>query len=440
MTVETTRLANGITVATQRFEHVESVALGVWVKAGSRNELENEHGVAHLLEHMAFKGTVRRSAQAIAEEIENVGGDINAATSVETTSYFVRVLKNDVPLAMDLLADILQNSKFDEDELEREKHVILQELGAANDTPDDAVFDRFTEAAFRHQPIGRAILGTRDTIKSFTSDQIRHYIDREYCGERMVIAAAGAIDHDQFVKLVETHFSGLPAKPKGKAVPLAHYVGGDYREHRPLQDTQLLLGFEGRAYHVRDFYASQVLAMLLGGGMSSRLFQEIREKRGLCYSIYAFHWGFSDTGVFGIHAATEPGDIEELVNLVLHELRRAADDIGRAELDRARAQFRASLLMSGESAPSRAGQIARQILLFGRPIPNEELLDRLDKLTVERLRDLAYRLFTESAPTVSAIGPVDQLMDIGSIRTELISGATEKKPGTNAGGMRLAVG
>lgn len=436
MTVETTRLSNGITVATQRFEHVESVALGVWVKAGSRNEFEDEHGIAHLLEHMAFKGTRRRDARTIAEEIENVGGDINAGTSVETTSYFVRVLKNDVPLALDLLSDILQNSKFDEDELQREKHVILQELGAANDVPDDAVFDRFTEAAFRHQPIGRAILGTRDTIKSFTSDQIRTYIDREYCGERMVIAAAGAIDHDEFVKLVDADFGSIRAKPKGKAVSLAHYVGGDYREHRPLQDTQFLLGFEGRAYHVRDFYASQVLAMLLGGGMSSRLFQEVREKRGICYSIYAFHWGFSDTGIFGIHAATEPGDLEELVHLILKELRRAAADIDTPELNRARAQFRASLLMSGESAPSRAGQIARQILLFGRPIPNDELLDRLDKLTVDRLRDLAGRLFTSSAPTVSAIGPVDQLMDIDTIRSELASGGAESQRAN----VRFAVG
>ncbi|WP_421853013.1 M16 family metallopeptidase [Oricola sp.] len=440
MTVETTRLSNGITVATQRFDHVESVALGVWVKAGSRNENDNEHGIAHLLEHMAFKGTARRSARGIAEEIENVGGDINAATSVETTSFFVRVLKNDLPMALDLLADILQYSKFDEDELEREKHVILQELGAATDTPDDAVFDRFTEAAFRHQPIGRAILGTRETITAFTSDQLRQYIDREYCGERIVIAAAGAIDHDDFAKRVESHFGGMAAKPKGKAVQLAHYVGGDYREHRALQDTQLLLGFEGRAYHVRDFYASQVLAMLLGGGMSSRLFQEVREKRGICYSIYAFHWGFSDTGVFGIHAATEPGDLEELMTVVLGELRRAAADIGEAEVQRARAQFRASLMMSGESAPSRAGQIARQILLFGRPIPNEELLDRLDKITVQRLRDLAARLFSQSPPTVSAIGPVDRLMEIDDIRAELAPERLGLGFEATASGKRFAVG
>ncbi len=419
MTVQTTVLQNGITVATQRFDHVESVSLGVWVKAGARNELEDEHGIAHLLEHMAFKGTHSRSAQNLVESIENVGGDINAATSVETTSYYVRLLKEDTALGFDILADILQNSKFDSDELEREKHVILQELGAAIDTPDDCVFDRFTETAYRHQTLGRAILGTRDTIKSFTPEMIRNYIGREYSGERMVIAATGAVEHDQIVEMVRARFSSFAKVTDYSPENLAHYVGGDYREPRQLQDTQFLLGFEGRAYHVRDYYASQVLAMLLGGGMSSRLFQEIREKRGLCYSIYAFHWGFSDTGVFGVHAATEPDDLTELVHLILAELKRCSHDIGEHELSRARAQFRSSLLMSGESAPARAGQIARQLLLFGRPIPNEELLSRLENLTVDRLRDLADRLFMGSRPTVSAVGPVEKLLDMSEITSVL---------------------
>ncbi len=433
MNVETTVLDNGITVATQRYGSVESVSLGAWVKAGTRNERDDEHGIAHMLEHMAFKGTADRSARQIAEAIENVGGDINAATSVETTSYFVRVMKEDTALGFDVLADILQNSKFDEEELEREKHVVLQELGAANDTPDDAVFDRFTETAFRHQPVGRAILGTRETIASFTPDMIRAYVKREYSGERMVIAATGAVDHDKTVRMVEQHFSGIQRQSVGSDLRLAHYVGGDYRESRDLQDAQIVIGFEGRAYHVRDYYCSQVLAMLLGGAMSSRLFQEVREKHGLCYSIYAFHWGFSDTGVFGVHAATEPGDIEALMSLVVSELKRAADDIEQSELDRARAQFRASLLMSGESAPSRAGQIARQILLFGRPISNEELLSRLDALNVGRLRDLAGRIFVESRPTISAIGPVNKLMDMDAMRAELMAGRS------GDGGLRRAI-
>lgn len=419
MAVDITVLPNGITVATQRFEHVESVSIGVWVKAGSRNELEGEHGVAHLLEHMAFKGTKSRSATQLVESIENVGGDINAATSVETTSYYVRLLKEDTELGIDILADILQNSKYDEAELEREKHVILQELGAANDTPDDCVFDRFTETAYRHQTLGRSVLGTRETISAFNSNLIRDYVSREYSGERIVIAATGAVEHDKIVEIVRSRFSTMAKSAAYAPENIAHYVGGDYREPRALQDTQFVLGFEGRAYHVRDYYASQVLAMLLGGGMSSRLFQQVREKRGLCYSIYAFHWGFSDTGLFGIHAATEPDDLPELVSVVLQELQRAANDIHEDELKRARAQFRSSLLMSGESAPARAGQIARQILLFGRPIPNDEFLSRLDNLDVHRLRDLAGRLFVQSRPTVSAVGPVDKLPDMSEITSGL---------------------
>jgi len=419
MTVEMTALANGITVATQTFDHVESVSMGIWVKAGTRNESATEHGLAHMLEHMAFKGTKTRDARQLAEAIEDVGGDINAATSVETTSFFVRVLKDNTELAVSVLCDILQNSNFDADELQREKHVVLQELGAANDTPDDVVFDRFTETAFRHQPVGRAILGTRETISQFTPDMLRHYIDREYSGDRMVIAAAGAVDHDAFVRLIEREIGGFKKSVKAQKPAVANYVGGDYRENRQLQDTQFLLGFEGRAYHVRDYYCSQVLAMLLGGGMSSRLVQELREKRGLCYSIYAFHWGFSDTGVFGVHSATEPGDLAELVDVTIDELNRVADDVSEAELKRARAQIRASLLMSGESSASRAGQIARQILLFGRPVSTDELLERIDNIDVERIRSLASRLFCSSRPTISAVGPVDTLIGIDTIQERL---------------------
>ena len=404
MSVEVSRLSNGLTVATETLPSIESVALGVWVKSGARNERDEEHGMAHLLEHMAFKGTKRRSAFQIASEIENVGGEINAATSVETTSFYARVLSADVPLAVDILADILQESEFDPDELDREQNVILQEIGAAHDTPDDIVFDRFTETAFRHQTIGRSILGTPDTVRSFTSRQLHDFIERQYGAERMVVVAAGDVGHDAFVKEVEAKLGGFRAKADSAVPSYAQYVGGDFREDRDLMDAQVVLGFEGRAYHVRDFYASQVLSMILGGGMSSRLFQEVRERRGLCYSVYAFHWGFSDTGVFGVHAATGQADIAELVPVIVRELQKAGQGIQQEELDRARAQYRAGLIMSGESPASRASQIARQLLLFGRPIPKEELMDRLAALTVERLTDLSSRLFS-TKPTLAAVGP-----------------------------------
>jgi predicted Zn-dependent peptidase len=418
MGVEVSRLSNGLTVATETLPSIESVALGVWVKSGARNERDDEHGMAHLLEHMAFKGTSRRSAFQIASEIENVGGEINAATSVETTSYYARVLTDDVPLAVDMLADILTESKFDPAELEREQHVILQEIGAAHDTPDDIVFDKFTETAYRHQTIGRSILGTPETVKSFTSQQIHDFINRQYGAERMVVVAAGDIRHDDFVREVEKRLGSFRSKAESTVPNYAQYIGGDFRENRDLMDAQIILGFEGRAYHVRDFYASQVLSMILGGGMSSRLFQEVREKRGLCYSVYAFHWGFSDTGIFGVHSATGQSDISKLIPVIVDELQKAGENIAQDELNRARAQYRAGLIMSGESASSRASQIARQLLLFGRPIAKDELMERLSALTIERLRDLSSRLFS-TTPTIAAVGPIGKLAPYEAIRDAL---------------------
>lgn len=428
MKVECTKLPSGLTVVTENMPHLESVALGVWVKSGSRNELQDEHGIAHLLEHMAFKGTARRTARQIAEEIENVGGEVNAATSTETTSYYARVLRDDTALALDILADILTESSFDEEELEREKHVILQEIGAANDTPDDVVFDRFAETAFRDQTIGRAILGTPETVQSFTPDQIRAYLARNYTTDRMFVVAAGAVDHDAIVKQAEERFASIPQRPA--ILPVmepARYTGGDFRETRDLMDAQILLGFEGRAYHVRDFYASQVLANILGGGMSSRLFQEVREIRGLCYSVYAFHWGFSDTGIFGIHAATGAEDMSELVPVILEELRKSSDNIRQEEINRARAQIRAQLMMGQESPAARAGQIARQMMLYGRPISNTELMERLSGITTERLTDLSGRLFFDTKPTLSAIGPLEKLAPLSDITSSLSHNIAKQK-------------
>jgi predicted Zn-dependent peptidase len=408
--------------------HLESAALGVWIKSGSRNETAQEHGIAHLLEHMAFKGTARRSAREIAEEIEDVGGEVNAATSTETTSYYARVLKENVPLAVDILADILTESAFEEEELEREKQVILQEINAANDTPDDVVFDKFSETAYRGQTLGRAILGTPETVVSFTPQQIRTYLGRNYTTDRMFVVAAGAVEHEEFVRMVEERFASLPTAPNAPPVSeLARYIGGSVRETRDLMDAQILLGFEGKAYHARDFYCSQILANILGGGMSSRLFQEVREVRGLCYSIYAFHWGFSDTGIFGIHAATGGENLPELVPVIIGELHKSASNIDQKEIERARAQIRAQLLMGQESPAARAGQVARQMMLYGRPISNPEMMERLEGITVERLTDLAGRLFYDTVPTLSAIGPLEQLAPMEDITASLSANTPQTK-------------
>ena len=435
MSVEITKLANGLTVATEVMPHLESACLGIWVKTGARDEAPREHGIAHLLEHMAFKGTSRRSARQIAEEIEDVGGEINAATSVESTSYYARVLKDDVPLALDILTDILIDSRFDEAELEREQQVILQEIGAAEDTPDDIVFDHFQEAAYHEQIIGRPILGTRQTVRSFTSADLRAYLGRNYAPDRMIVAAAGAVSHEAILGQMSRAFGSaaaavLPddAEPRAPAL----YTGGDFRQTRDLMDAQMVLGFQGRAYYARDFYASQVLALILGGGMSSRLFQEIRERRGLCYAIYAFHWSFSDSGLFGVHAATGEEELGELATVIVDELLNAATGIHEAEVTRARAQMRASLLMSQESPASRTAQIARQLLFNGAIIPNEELIARLDAITAPRLADLAERLFVGTAPTLAAIGPVGRLPGSGELAAQL--------SGTPQSGTRVAAG
>lgn len=420
MNIQTSVLKSGLTIVTEHMPHLESAALGVWVKAGSRDELENEHGIAHLLEHMAFKGTSHRTARQIAEEIENVGGEVNAATSTETTAFYARVLKDDVPLAIEILTDILTNSSFDEEELAREKHVILQEIGAANDTPDDVVFDQFAATAFKDQTVGRPILGTPETVQSFTSDQIRGYMERNYTADRMIVVAVGAVDHDEICKQVEERTKGIyPPRAEGRSFPTARYSGGAFLEKRDLMDAHVLLGFEGRAYHARDFYASQILANILGGGMSSRLFQEVRERHGLCYSIYAFHWGFSDCGIFGVQAATGAEDLQALMPLILNELSKVAEHVDQSEIDRARAQIRAGLLMTHESPAARAGQIARQIMLFGRTIHNDELMERLVNITPERLTDLSERLFFGTKVTLSAVGPIGQMAAIKDIENTL---------------------
>nr|WP_306265268.1 pitrilysin family protein [Pararhizobium sp. IMCC3301] len=421
MSVEHTVLSNGMTVVTHAMPHLESAALGVWVRSGSRNETRRQHGISHLLEHMAFKGTRNRSARAIAEEIEAVGGDLNAATSVENTSYFARVLKDDVPLALDILSDILLNARFDADELHREQHVILQEIGATLDNPEDLVFDAFQEAAFNNQPIGRTILGTAETVQGFSTDDLRQFLTAQYKPADMVVSAAGAVDHDEFVRQTEKAFGGLtePDKPIIEHEKAA-YTGGQFFQPKDLMEAHILLGFEGHSYKDDRFYATQLLASVLGGGMASRLFQEVRETRGLCYSIYSFHWGFSDTGLFGIHAATGREDIPELVPVVLDEMLKACDGISEAEVSRARAQVRASLLMSLESPSSRAAQIARQMLVFGRVIDLNELVAKIDAITPADLRDLGGSLFTNRPPTLASIGPIDGVESV--LSTEAISG------------------
>jgi len=404
MSVNLTRLTSGLVVVTDRMPHLETASLGVWVGSGSRDERPDEHGISHLLEHMAFKGTSRRTARQIAEEIEAVGGDLNAATSVETTAYYARVLKADVALALDVLADILSDPSFDPDELAREQNVIVQEIGAAEDTPDELVFDHLQAVAFPGQPVGRSILGTAQTVRSFDPARLRAYLARNYRGPDMVIAAAGAVDHDAIVTEVERRFGGFAAAAAPVPEP-ARFRGGSQIGKRNLEQVHIALALEGVPQRDPTLYSLQVFTNVLGGGMSSRLFQEVREKRGLCYAIYAFHWAYSDTGLFGLYSGTDAGDADELMRVVVDEIAAAADTLNETEVARAKMQMKAGLLMALESSGARAEQLARQIIAYGRPIPLEEIVAKVEAVTVESAREAGRTLIGRSRPAIAALGP-----------------------------------
>ena len=414
MSVQTSRLANGLRVVSDPVDHVETASIGLWVDVGARCESEETNGMSHLLEHMAFKGTERRSARDIAEEIEAVGGHLNAYTSRETTAYYAKVMKEDVPLALDLLADILQHSTFDPEELERERAVVIQEIAQVNDTPDDLVFDRFQETAYPDQPLGRSILGPPERVGSYSRDALAGYMAAQYRAARMVLAGSGRIDHDGLVAAAEEAFTALPEGPT-PAPAAAVYGGGDCRVPRDLEQAHVVVGFDGLAYDDDDLYALQVLSTLLGGGMSSRLFQEIRERRGLAYSVFTFSSSYADGGIFGVYAGAGEDQLAELIPVMADELMGACATVSEEEVARARAQLKAGLLMSLESTQARAERLGRHILLFGRPLPIAEMIERVDAIDREAVRRTASRILEGCRPTVTALGPIDTLESHDSI-------------------------
>jgi predicted Zn-dependent peptidase len=404
MSVEVARLPSGLVVVTDAMPHLETASLGVWVGCGSRDEQPEEHGISHFLEHMAFKGTKRRSARQIAEEIEAVGGELNAATGVEVTAYYARTMKADVPLALDVLSDILTEPAFDPDEMTREKNVIVQEIGAVEDAPDDLVFEYLQATAFADQPVGRSILGTRATVRSFDGKRLRSYLSRHYRAPTMVVAAAGAVDHQAVVQEAERRFAGFTG-PTGPVSAPAKFRGGMRVEPRDLEQVHIALALEGVAQRDPTIYSLQVFANALGGGMSSRLFQEVRELRGLCYSIYAFHAPYADTGMFGLYAGTDVADAPELMRVVVGEIASAVDNLDEAEVARVKAQMKAGLLMALESSSARAEQLARHLHIYGRPMPIEEIVAQIDAVTVESARAAGRDLIARGRPAVAALGP-----------------------------------
>lgn len=414
MSVEVTTLPSGLRVVSDPMSHVETATVGVWTDVGSRHETASQNGLSHMLEHMAFKGTKRRTALDIAQEVENVGGYLNAYTSREHTTYYARLLKEDLALGVDVLADILQNSTFDEEELERERGVIIQEIGQANDTPDDIVFDLLQDVAYPDQALGRPILGTTERVNAFSRTDLDDYMSHHYRAEQMVVAGSGNFKHADFVRMVEDKFGGLE-KSRSTTRETVTYKGGPKLENKDLEQVNLLFGFEGLAYDDPDYYAAQIMSMVFGGGMSSRLFQEVREKRGLVYSIYSYMASYIDSGTFAVHAGTGPEQVAELTPVVAHEFGRMSADVTAEEVNRARAQMKAGMMMSRENTTSRMEQIGRQMMIYGRPMDVSEIVEKLDEVDRVAVMRFADRLLSGSDLSLAAIGPLDHLEDYDKV-------------------------
>jgi len=408
MTVEITRLPSGLIVASDPMPHLMSAALGVWVNCGARHEKPIEAGLSHMLEHMAFKGTARRSAKDIATEIESVGGDINAYTSREQTAFHARVLKDNVPLALEMIGDILVNSVFDETELERERDVIIQEIGQTQDTPDDLIFDYLQTACFPDQPMGWPIFGSEQRVSSFARKDLVAFMRRHYRGGAMMLIAAGAVEHAELVQAGEALAAALDHGPEREFEP-GRFAGGDIRGHDDLEQAHLTFAFPGVASADPDAILAQVFATALGGGMSSRLFQEAREKRGLCYSIYAFSHSYRDTGMIGVYSGTAEDKAGEVAPLVAAEIEAMSINTSEEEAARARAQLKASLLMGLESPHQRCELIAGHLYTYGRVLSVDELIARVDAVDAAALKNFAARIMRTGNPAIAAVGPVKRL-------------------------------
>ncbi|MFC3086172.1 M16 family metallopeptidase [Tabrizicola soli] len=417
MTQKLHTLTNGFRIVTEAMPGLQSASVGLWVEAGGRHETAEQNGIAHFLEHMAFKGTRRRSALRIAEEIEDVGGYINAYTSREMTAYYARVLSGDVVMALDVIADIVLNPLFRKADIETERHVILQEIGQALDTPDDIIFDWLHEVSYPGQSFGRTILGPAERVSTFRRADFEAFTGAHYGPDQMILSAAGGVEHDAIVAAAERIFGGL--KPVGKsAMEPARFEGGERREVKDLEQVHFALSFEGPGYRDDKVYAAQVYATAMGGGMSSRLFQKIREDRGLCYSIYVQSAAYEDTGQVTIYAGTSEAEIGELTQLTLDELKRAAGDMTEAEVARARAQLRAGLLMGLESPTSRAERNARLLSIWGRVPDVAEAVAKIDAVDTAAVRAYGAEL-TGARSALAVYGPVAGAPGIEAIRKGL---------------------
>ena len=417
MSIKLTTLDNGLRVITDTVPAVESIAVGFWADVGARHEVAAENGVAHMVEHMMFKGTPTRDAAQIAEQIENVGGQMNAYTSREITSYHVHLLKEDTDLALDVLSDIIQNPTMPDDEIERERGVILQEIGMSLDTPDDLVFDQYQETAYKGQALGAPILGTSDIISNMSRDTLMAHVERFYTPQRLVLAASGNLDHDYIVSKAEALLGNLPVN-EGRDAAKAEYSGGEIRVSKDLEQSHIILGFDGLSRHDDDFYAVMVMGTALGGGMSTRLFQEIREKRGLVYTVFAHHSPYQDAGQMLIYAGTGPEKLPELIPVLCDEIMAIQNNITAEEFARAKAQIKADMVMGQESMMRRTNQMGKHLIHYGEVPDLQQKLAKLDSLTIEDLQRAAKRVFS-TKPTLAGLGPLGQLESYDKISERL---------------------
>tara|TARA_Y100000590_G_scaffold468410_1_gene651090 strand:- start:3594 stop:4853 length:1260 start_codon:yes stop_codon:yes gene_type:complete len=410
-------LENGLRVVTHKMPSFESVTFGIWNNVGSRDEEEKINGTAHFLEHMAFKGTKTKTAKQIAEKIDNVGGYINAYTSEETTAYFVKLLEHDLDVGIDVLSDILQNSTFDSKELEKERGVILQEIGMYLDDPSEMVGDYWQRTAFPNQALGRLIIGKKEIIQSIEREKIINFMQNNYHPSKMIVSAAGNIDHDKFVEKITSSMKNLP-KGNLKHREKAKYQGGEYRENKKLEQIHLILGFQGLDFYDEDYYALSIYSAIMGAGMSSRLFQEIREKRGLVYSIYSSARSFYDAGIFQVVAGTGKNEIAELLPVLCDELVNAPKNLTEKEIEKSKTQLKTATLLSSESPMSNAAISVHQLFTHGKLIDVKDIIEKINNVTKTSIEKIANKVLS-TEPTVASIGPIQKLEDLDKIRNRL---------------------
>jgi len=402
-------LANGIRVVSETLPKTRSLSIGVWVKVGSRHEPKEIGGVSHFIEHMFFKGTHKRSARDIATEIDSLGGEMNAFTSQESTTYYIKVLDEHLPVAVDILSDILLGSKFNPAEMEKERKVILEEIKGVEDTPDDYIHELFTGTVWPDNSLGRPILGTKETIKSLKHNDIVKYIEDYYSPREIVISVAGNFEHARLIELLERAFGKLSRTGISKQDVSPSYNRAVTVRKKQLEQVQVCLGCKGLHYTHEDRFVVMALNTILGNSMSSRLFQEVREQNALAYSIYSYVTAYRDAGLLTVYAGTDPANTIQAIQLIVKEFRKIRDEgITSAEETRVKDQIKGNLVLSLETSNSHMGRIARQEIYFGKYLSVDDIIRSVDKVTAEQVQRLARQLFTRESLSLSILGPLNK--------------------------------